>query len=57
MSSAEIDIKEVDTNEWQDRVGGGGFSLVYKGTFHGTPVALKRWFDPHMTDELVQVCE
>ncbi len=38
----------------QDQIGGGGFSLVYRGTWLGTPVAIKKWFDPNITDELVQ---
>jgi predicted Ser/Thr protein kinase len=37
-----------------DQIGGGGFSLVYKGFWRGTPVAIKKWFDPNMTDQLMQ---
>lgn len=28
---------------------------MYRGYWHGVPVALKRWFDPVMSDALIQV--
>ena len=40
--------------EIQDQIGGGGFSLVYRGLWKGTPVAIKKWFDPSMSEEMMQ---
>ncbi|GAX84108.1 hypothetical protein CEUSTIGMA_g11531.t1 [Chlamydomonas eustigma] len=40
--------------EIQDQIGGGGFSLVYRGLWKGTPVAIKKWFDPNATEQLMQ---
>uniref|UniRef100_A0A7S1SQC5 Protein kinase domain-containing protein n=1 Tax=Tetraselmis chuii TaxID=63592 RepID=A0A7S1SQC5_9CHLO len=37
-----------------DQISGGGFSVVYRGYWLRTPVAIKRWFDPEMTDKLLQ---
>merc|ERR1712113_1276907 len=31
----------------------GGFSLIYKGTWHGTPVAIKKLFDPSCSPDNV----
>ena len=28
--------------------------MIYKGTLNGTPVAIKKIFDPNITDELLQ---
>lgn len=39
----------------QDQVGGGGFSIVHRGLWKGTPVAIKLWFDPQHTEQLMQV--
>jgi predicted Ser/Thr protein kinase len=50
-ASNQITWDELDV---QDQIGGGGFSIVYRGFWRGTPVAIKRWFDPQMTDELLQ---
>uniref|UniRef100_A0A383VB83 Protein kinase domain-containing protein n=1 Tax=Tetradesmus obliquus TaxID=3088 RepID=A0A383VB83_TETOB len=36
----------------QDQIGGGGYSLVYRGLWHGTPVAVKRWFNPQLQEEV-----
>eukprot|EP00798_Chlamydomonas_sp_ICE-L_P022805 gene22805-29970_t len=44
----------IDDLEIQDQIGGGGFSIVYKGLWKGTPVAVKKWFDPNATDQLMQ---
>ncbi|KAG2489162.1 hypothetical protein HYH03_012388 [Edaphochlamys debaryana] len=38
----------------QDQIGGGGFSLVYRGFWKGTPVAIKKWFDPQQSEAMVQ---
>lgn len=50
-ASCQIPMEDL---EIQDQIGGGGFSLVYKGLWKGTPVAIKKWFDPNMTDQLMQ---
>jgi serine/threonine protein kinase len=31
----------------------GGFSIVHRGEFRGTEVAIKKIFDPNITDELM----
>lgn len=31
---------------------GGGYSLVCRGLWHGTPVAVKRWFNPQLQEEV-----
>ena len=38
----------------RDQIGGGGFSLVYRAMWRGTPVAVKKWFDPEMSDKVMQ---
>jgi predicted Ser/Thr protein kinase len=38
----------------QDQIGGGGFSIVHRGFWRGTPVAVKKWFDPSMSEEMMQ---
>jgi hypothetical protein len=50
-STSNIPYEELDV---QDQIGGGGFSLVYRGLWQGTPVAIKKWFDPQITDQLMQ---
>ena len=49
-SEIELETAELDVRE---QVGGGGFSLVYRALFHGAPVAVKKWFDPDHTAELL----
>lgn len=36
-----------------DQIAQGGFSVIHKGTLNGTPVAIKKIFDPRLTDELL----
>ncbi len=50
-AAIQIPYEELDV---QDQIGGGGFALVYRGMWQGTPVAIKKWFDPNITDELYQ---
>lgn len=50
-STCQIPYEDLDV---QDQIGGGGFSLVYRGLWKGTPVAIKKWFDPVATDQLMQ---
>eukprot|EP00192_Tetraselmis_astigmatica_P021296 CAMPEP_0117650476 /NCGR_PEP_ID=MMETSP0804-20121206/1558_1 /TAXON_ID=1074897 /ORGANISM="Tetraselmis astigmatica, Strain CCMP880" /LENGTH=291 /DNA_ID=CAMNT_0005456347 /DNA_START=561 /DNA_END=1436 /DNA_ORIENTATION=+ len=40
--------------ELGDQISGGGFSIVYRGFWMKTPVAIKRWFDPNLTDAQLQ---
>ena len=47
---------EFDALQLQDQIGGGGHSLVYRGLWNGTPVAVKQWFNPDHSDEVVQEC-
>lgn len=50
-AASQIPFEDLEIAE---QIGGGGFSLVYKGFWKGTPVAVKKWFDPNMTDALIQ---
>jgi hypothetical protein len=45
-----ISIEEKDV-EFGDQLGSGGFSVVYRGTWLGTPVAIKQWFDSNASSE------
>eukprot|EP00742_Colponemidia_sp_Colp-10_P002417 GILJ01002577.1.p1 GENE.GILJ01002577.1~~GILJ01002577.1.p1 ORF type:complete len:545 (-),score=81.60 GILJ01002577.1:98-1732(-) len=49
-SGVEVDFSEVETG---DRISQGGFSVVHKGVWRGTTVAIKKIFDPVVTDELI----
>jgi hypothetical protein len=40
-TSYQIPYEDLDV---QDQIGGGGFSLVHRGFWKGTPVAIKKWF-------------
>lgn len=46
----EIQIQDL---EIQDQIGQGGFSVIHKGLLNGTPVAIKKIFDPNITNELL----
>ena len=39
--------------EFGEKIGQGGFSVIHKGYLNGTPVAIKKIFDPQITDELL----
>jgi len=39
--------------EFGDIIGQGGFSVVHKATWHSTPVAVKKLFDPNISEELI----
>lgn len=43
----------VDDIEIGDKIGQGGFSTIHVGKLNGTPVAIKKIFDPRLTDELL----
>ena len=47
----EIPWESIDLG---DQISGGGFSVVYRGYWLKTPVAIKRWFDPNLTDKQLQ---
>lgn len=36
-----------------EQISQGGFSVIHKGTLNGTTVAIKKIFDPRLTDELL----
>ena len=46
----EISINDIEVAE---QIGQGGFSVIHKGLLNGTPVAIKKIFDPNMTNELL----
>lgn len=46
----EISMDDIEIGE---QIGQGGFSVIHKGTLNGTPVAIKKIFDPRLTDELL----
>eukprot|EP01138_Halocafeteria_seosinensis_P006763 gb/GECG01006916.1/.p1 GENE.gb/GECG01006916.1/~~gb/GECG01006916.1/.p1 ORF type:complete len:419 (+),score=68.06 gb/GECG01006916.1/:1-1257(+) len=43
-----------DEVKFGPRIGGGGFALVYKGTWKGKSVAIKSLFDPKVDEKLKQ---
>lgn len=46
----EITLQDIEIGE---QIGQGGFSVIHKGKLNGTPVAIKKIFDPRLTDELL----
>ena len=46
----EISMSDIEVGE---QIGQGGFSVIHKGSLNGTPVAIKKIFDPSITDELL----
>ena len=55
-ASAMRDVKDIEIREldMQEHVGGGGFSVVYRGYWKHTQVAIKKWVAPEITDEIYQ---
>ena len=47
----EIQLSDLEVGE---KIGQGGFSTIHKGWLNGTPAAIKKIFDPRLTDELLQ---
>jgi serine/threonine protein kinase len=47
----EISVSDIELG---DKIAQGGFSVIHKGKLNGTPVAIKKIFDPRLTDELLQ---
>lgn len=46
----EITLQDLEIAE---QIGQGGFSVIHRGYLNGTPVAIKKIFDPRLTDELL----
>lgn len=48
-------VREIQMNdiEMGEKIGSGGFSVIHKGLLNGTPVAIKKIFDPSITNELL----
>jgi len=46
----EITLDDIEIGE---QISQGGFSVIHKGSLNGTPVAIKKIFDPRLTDELL----
>lgn len=50
-----LDVQEINYEEIEmsDKIGQGGFSVIYKGMWNLLPVAVKLIFDPNVTEELL----
>eukprot|EP00775_Hariotina_reticulata_P007364 gene7364-7575_t len=48
-STVHIPYEDLDV---QDEIGGGGWSIVHRGSWRGTPVAIKRWFNPNLQEDV-----
>ena len=46
----EIQLEDL---EFGEQIGQGGFSVIHRGMLNGTPVAIKKIFDPQITDDLL----
>ena len=48
-------VREITEQDIQygDQIGQGGFSVIHKGFLNGTPCAIKKIFDPKITDDLL----
>ena len=48
-------VREISMEDLQfgEQIGQGGFSVIHKGFLNGTPVAIKKIFDPSITDDLL----
>lgn len=46
------EVADMDDVEIGERIGGGGFAIVYEGYWKGQHVALKTLFDPRVDDKL-----
>ena len=48
-------VREITMNDIEigEQIGQGGFSVIHKGLLNGTPVAIKKIFDPNITNELL----
>jgi serine/threonine protein kinase len=50
-----IDVREINYEEIiiENKIGQGGFSMIYKANWKMLPVALKVIFDPNVTESLL----
>jgi len=48
-SAPHVEISEIEEGDILSK--SGGFSIIYKGRWHGTPVAIKKLFDPSNSPE------
>jgi serine/threonine protein kinase len=46
----EITMDDIEIGE---QISQGGFSVIHKGTLNGTQVAIKKIFDPRLTEDLL----
>lgn len=46
----EFNMGDIELGE---QIGSGGFSVIHKGLLNGSPVAIKKIFDPNITNELL----
>ena len=48
-------VREISLDDLQfgEQIGQGGFSVIHKGFLNGTPVAIKKIFDPSINDDLL----
>ena len=46
----EITLADIEIGA---KIAQGGFSTIHKGKLNGTPVAIKKIFDPRLTEELL----
>ena len=47
----EISLDDLEIGQ---QIGQGGFSVIHTGLCNGTPVAIKKIFDPNITDALLE---
>jgi tRNA A-37 threonylcarbamoyl transferase component Bud32 len=48
-AAPHVELSEIHEGEILSK--SGGFSIIYKGTWHGTPIAIKKLFDPSNSRE------
>merc|ERR1719335_838165 len=48
-SAPHVELSEIQEGDILSK--SGGFSIIYKGRWHGTPVAIKKLFDPSNSRE------
>ena len=48
-------VREISLSDLQfgEQIGQGGFSVIHTGSLNGTAVAIKKIFDPQITDDLL----